>query len=142
MSNAVTPTDSGLLDRLLCAEAAMTRCRRDQRATGYGILALVVAGLVYPTLAQGPGMDGAPLAACGLVIAGMVLLVGLLVWTHIGGDWALARWSRLHAEARRAVPQDLLTAAHDLYGHALAVSAALECHEAHMPGDCPLCGAQ
>ena len=40
------------------------------------------------------------------------------------------------------VPDSLIIRASDFYGPSEWVFAAIECNESHIPGDCPLCGAE
>ncbi len=73
-----------------------------------------------------------------------------VAWVALGYSFLCVMWRRWRAMDRcgreisarvNKVPLALRLQALDLYGNDWEL-AAIECHEAHIPGDCPLCGAE
>jgi len=56
--------------------------------------------------------------------------------------WRSGRYWKVFWRHVEGLPDDLKTRATKYYGNGTdAWLAAIECHEGHFPGDCPLCGA-
>jgi hypothetical protein len=105
--------------------------------------------LVFPVALMSVGVAllwGAWIGVCG--IAAIIAYCGILVVIDRTG-FGMPRIVLLDAEVWRRlseVSSDLQRRALRLYGTSdsawPALFAAIECHESHLPGDCPLCGAQ
>jgi len=67
------------------------------------------------------------------------VLIGCMVWWRINHD---KFYNSLEHKLDR-IPHDKYMIARTLYGDYIkAAMAAIECEEAHIPGDCLLCGAE
>lgn len=69
------------------------------------------------------------------------LAIALSMWHLVTQDLQLDKWNDSLMEHWLQVPAPLCWKASSLYETTEAKLAAVECHNAHMPGDCPLCGA-
>lgn len=81
-----------------------------------------------------------PIPATWTLAPGLLLTVTMLfhLWLH----WrAYCRRDRIYSLVEQ-MPHRLQNDAHVAYGFGIdAYLSVWECHEAHMPGECPLCGA-
>ena len=101
----------------------------------FGFAGIIIGGLTS-------GRFPAWLSAATFVFAAQLMLVILL------GDRFRPRSLKVEIEMWRRlaeVPESLRHRAQRLYGSDKDypwMFSAIECHESHLPGDCPLCGAR
>jgi len=109
------------------------RCERGRRRWGYSVLglSLAVSACVAPGVYYG-------------VVCAICLLPPLVCSVIVACIYVRKRESALHEWHARLdrVPLYLKRSAMQLYGFSGWQMAAIECHEAHVGGDCPLCGAE
>lgn len=66
----------------------------------------------------------------------------LSVIREVARDNKRKRAWRILERLQEEVPYHLSRNAMNIYDYPWSAIAAIECHESHMPGDCPLCGAE
>jgi len=81
---------------------------------------------------------------CAFISGHAALVFVLMAWVAVGGAGLLVVGRPIRTWDARvwAVPMELRDRAIALYGPEDDYVTAVECHECHLPGDCPLCGAK
>ncbi len=129
-----------LIDKALQLERAYAntqwRTRRVMRLT-----IPMCAGMVLFIFFGGYSEDPAPLYVSLLVGAGTLAWGAAQIIAVLRERRAYNALDEVEKEIKARVPFQLRLEAAVLYGDKGGLIAALECHEAHFPGDCPLCGA-
>ena len=123
------------LDEMVCEHGRLEiladqHPRRSALRTGGPMFAAIIGFLVFP---------------CWLILGVMgVAIVDMFYGLYWDTKISRIRWSIYESlyGALETVPFELVEAAMKIAPDSLTARLwALECHEAHLPGDCPLCGA-
>ncbi|MFH1603893.1 MAG: hypothetical protein ABIH03_08300 [Pseudomonadota bacterium] len=113
-------------------------------AEGMLYFAIIPVCIAVMSWFQFGGEPGAARYAFGGAALVSALMFIMTVW---GCSYYIRRWCCYRIARYRllryasAVPSDLLANGRAFYGYWPGTAAAIECHEGHLPGDCPLCGA-
>jgi len=102
---------------------------------------VIAAGIVW-ALAQAMFICWGSLSAAAISLSACALMA-----LASGLDWRASRytrrfwkWYEIELQIRGGYSRKAF-AGYDLYGFPIGVLAGWECEDAHLPGECPLCGA-